>query len=279
MAVKTKGRPSLFSDTQLEEIKQVVSSDPENYGYHMWDGPTLSDYIKVKYNIEYGIRACQKLFHRFALRSIRPSRPRITKLATRLKKQQNMNENPDIIPAFQDEVHFQAKTSITRVWAPKGSEPKVMSKPGKNNIAYSGFVIPATGELYVTKPGWFNYESVIQSFHDFIRFNPAPEGKKYCIILDNAPWHKKAIRLIWKEAWDEYADIRGAMEYLLLPPYSPELNPIEQVWRKTRREKTHNRYFPSLSILTETPDEYFLAFVHPNEQLKSLCVFSCFQVV
>ncbi len=190
-----------------------------------------------------------------------------------------MSENPSITPVFQDEVHFQAQTSITRTWAPKGSEPKVMSKPGKNKIAYSGFVIPATGELYVTKPGWFNYESVIQSFRDFIKAHPVSNGKKYCIILDNAPWHKKAIRLIWKEELDEYADIRAAMEYLSLPPYSPDLNPIEQVWRKTRREKTHNRYFATLSTLTETLDEYFLGFAKPNEQLKSLCSFGCFQTI
>ncbi len=63
-----------------------------------------------------------------------------------------MSENPGIIPVFQDEVHFQAQTSIMRTWAPKGSRPKVMSKPGKNKIAYSGFVIPSTGELYVTNP-------------------------------------------------------------------------------------------------------------------------------
>ena len=57
-----------------------------------------------------------------------------------------MNADPDIIPVFQDEVHFQVQTSITRKWAPKGSKPKVMSKPGKSSIAYSGFVIPETGE-------------------------------------------------------------------------------------------------------------------------------------
>lgn len=162
------------------------------------------------------------------------------------------------------------------MWAVKGSEPKVMSKPGKNNVAYSGFVIPETGELVVTKPGWFNYETVISSLRDFISTKPCPEGKKYCIILDNAPWHKKAIRLIWKEAHEEYADIRTQLEYLSLPPYSPDLNPIEQVWRKTRREKTHNKYFGTLSKLTEVLDTYFKGFFMPNEQLKSLCSFSCF---
>ncbi len=72
MAVKQKGRPAALSDTQLEEIKEAVSNTPENYGYHVWDGPTLSDYIKTRYNIEYGTRACQKLFHRLGFSLIRP---------------------------------------------------------------------------------------------------------------------------------------------------------------------------------------------------------------
>ena len=199
------------------------------------------------------------------------------KLLRLLKKLTEINDNAEIIPVFQDEVHFQAQTTITRVWAKKGSEPKVMSKPGKNNAAYSGFVIPETGELVVTKPDWLNFETVIQSLRDFLLAKPCPDGKKYCVILDNAPWHKKAIRLIWKEELDEYADIREKMNYLSLPPYSPDLNPIEQIWRKTRREKTHNKYFALLSKLVEVLDDYFASFFIPNKLLKSLCSFSCFE--
>lgn len=151
-----------------------------------------------------------------------------------------------------------------------------MSKPGKDNIAYSGFVIPKTGELITLKPGWFNFTSVIQMLRDFLKARPCPEGKKYCIIMDNAPWHKKAIRLIWTEALEEYADIRESIIYMSLPPYSPDLNPIEQVWRITRKEKTHNRYFSSLPVLTETLDGYFEGFINPNEQLKTLCTFKWF---
>lgn len=151
-----------------------------------------------------------------------------------------------------------------------------MSKPGNNSLSYSGFLIPGTGALYVNNPSWFNYETTIDSFRDFIKQNPLSEGKKYLMILDNAPWHKKAIRLIWKEELEEYQDIRDSMEYLSMPPYSPDLNPIEQVWRITRREKTHNRYFPSLDVLAETLDEFFGSFSEGSEQLKSLCSFKCF---
>ena len=151
-----------------------------------------------------------------------------------------------------------------------------MSNPGNKSIAYSGYLIPETGELIVNKPGWFNYKSVIQSIREFLAVKPAPAGKKYCMILDNAPWHKKALRLIEKENLPEYEDIRKQVDFLSMPPYSPDLNPIEQVWRKTRREKTHNHYFSKLMDVITTLDGYFTRFFHPNDELKSLCNFACF---
>ena len=128
------------------------------------------------------------------------------------------NEDNSLEIVFQDEVHFQVQTSITRKWAMIGSEPKVMSKPGKQNVSYSGYLIPDTGELIVTKPSWFNYETVIESFREFIRTAPSFAGRKYCLVLDNAPWHRKAIRLIWTEKLEEYQDIRDAMTYITLLP-------------------------------------------------------------
>lgn len=153
-----------------------------------------------------------------------------------------------------------------------------MSKPGKQNVAYSGYLLPETGELIVTKPGWFNYETVIQSFRTFLTQSTLQEGKKYCMVLDNAPWHQKAIRLIWKEALPEYQDIRDKMVYINLPPYSPDLNPIEQVWRITRREMTHNRYYSSKEKLEAALDDYYAAFKMPNDKLANLCRFKCFHI-
>ena len=72
VAVKQKGRPSLLTDEQISEIKLAVNEDPENHGYHVWDGPALSDYIKSKYDVDYGVRACQKLLHKMGFSLIRP---------------------------------------------------------------------------------------------------------------------------------------------------------------------------------------------------------------
>lgn len=91
--------------------------------------------------------------------------------------------------------------------------------------------------------------------------------------MDNAPWHKKTFRLIETEKRPEYADIRENVTFVKLPPYSPDLNPIEQVWRITRRENTHNVFFATISILEDTVDSAFEPWAKPNNQLKSLCSF------
>ena len=170
-------------------------------------------------------------------------------------------------------MHFQVTTSVTRKWVVKGSEPKVKSAPSRKSVPYSGYNVPETGELIVSKPSWFNYETVIESFRHFLQTYHIADGKRVYLILDNAPWHKKAVRLIQTEALPEYQDIRNKMTLVFLPPYSPDLNPTEQIWRITRREITHNTYFANVQILEDTLDPYFAIYRHPNEKLVSLCSF------
>ena len=52
------------------------------------------------------------------------------------------------------------------------------------------------------------------------------------------------------------------------------INPIEQVWRKTRREATHNRYFKNKAELESKLDTYYGKFRAPNQELSSLCSFN-----
>ena len=113
-----------------------------------------------------------------------------------------------MILVYQDEVHFQIQTTVTAGWYKKGSAPTVKSFPGRFKTSYSGFVIPETGELFTAKPEKFNYETTIDSIRSFLVAHPVPEGKRYALVMDNAPWHKKTMRLVEVEALPEYEDIR-----------------------------------------------------------------------
>jgi len=58
---------------------------------------------------------------------------------------------------------------------------------------------------------------------------------------------------------------------LFLPPYSPELNPIERVWKLVRRLRLHNRYFPELSNIMDTVEELFGQWTKKAAVLHRLC--------
>lgn len=148
------------------------------------------------------------------------------------------------------------------------------SKPGKDKVSYSGFVIPSTGELFTDKPEWFDYETTIASIRSFLAAYPLAEGEKYYLVMDNASWHKKAKRLIKENEGGLYTDINDQVVFVYLPPYSPDLNPIEQVWRVTRRDAKNNKYFSGKAELEEELDDFYAVLATPNSYLRSLCSFS-----
>ncbi len=125
----------------------------------------------------------------------------------------------------------------------------------------------------MTKTGWFNYETVIDSIREFIENYKIDDGKKLHLIHDGTPWHRKAIRLIQDEKLPKYTDIRKKIVLEKLPPYGPDLNPTEQVWRITKREVTHNHYFKELSDLESRLDGFFFEYRSPNDKFYGLCNF------
>jgi len=66
------GRPPKLNSTQLAEIDIAIQSNPAEYGFKVWDGPSLSEHIKLKYGIEMSARSCQRLFHKLNFSQIRP---------------------------------------------------------------------------------------------------------------------------------------------------------------------------------------------------------------
>lgn len=69
---KQPGRPNKLSNEQKEKIKDAILLPPEDSGYTVWDGPTLSDYIRKTFGIDLGVRQCQRLFHKLGFSQIRP---------------------------------------------------------------------------------------------------------------------------------------------------------------------------------------------------------------
>ena len=147
------------------------------------------------------------------------------------------------------------------MWAPRGQQPPVLSPSCRDKVGFFGGLDLKTGKLLTREAPTFSAET----FGDFVRYLlQSTQGKIY-LIFDNARWHKaQALRELF------HAN-RNRIVRIFLPPYSPELNPVERVWRITRRQVTHNRYFDSNESLKTSLLATFSAWEKPNTTLKILC--------
>src|ERR1019366_8607571 len=89
--------------------------------------------------------------------------------------------------------------------------------------------------------------------------------RRMVLILDNARYHHARLLQPFLDAR------RGGVRLDFLPPYSPDLNPIERVWKLARKLATHNQYFPKLENLTAAVSQQMQAWKKPNPVLRRLC--------
>lgn len=66
------GRPPKLSAEQCTTIDSAIQSDPKDFGFKVWDGPSLSSYISSAFGVQLSVRQCQRLFHGLGYSCIRP---------------------------------------------------------------------------------------------------------------------------------------------------------------------------------------------------------------
>ena len=148
---------------------------------------------------------------------------------------------------------------------PEIKDPICLHAPTRKSISYFGAVRIRDGKLCASKPeGSFDAQTCWKFFRK-LRQVSARSGRRVVLIIDNARYHHANLHADWRREQEP--------DFVLqfLPPYSPELNPIERVWKLLRRLWLHNRFFDSLDELTEIVDAQFQVWNHPNPVLKRLC--------
>ena len=165
-----------------------------------------------------------------------------------------------------DEVHFQQHGSRCRMWvAPEIRDPVCRHAPTRKSISYFGAVRIRDGRLVVSKPeGRFDAQTC-WTFLRKLRRCSRHRGRRVFVIVDNARYHHAAMHAEWRRKQEP------EFVLLFLPPYSPQFNPIERVWKLLRKLWLHNRYFPTLDDLVVPVDLQFAAWARPNSVLRRLC--------
>jgi transposase len=165
-----------------------------------------------------------------------------------------------------DEVHFQQYGSRCRMWVPPETrDPVLLHHPTRRSVGYFGAVRLRDGKfLFRRETDKFNAVTC-WNFLRHLRAASSRSGRRVVVITDNAKYHHARLHRPWR---DEHADC-FALDYL--PAYSPELNPIERVWKLTRRRCLHNRYFGHLDDVVLAVESEFAHWIKPNDTLRRLC--------
>jgi len=161
---------------------------------------------------------------------------------------------------FEDETSFALWGSLSYTWSRKGQQPIVKTSGMRKSYKMFGMIDYFTGKLfYQGVEGKLNSDSYI----DFLRSVKTKTRKHLMIIHDNAKYHISA-------EVEEFLDEEPRITAYQLPPYSPDFNPIEKLWKKAKQLATHLIYFEDfdeLFIRVESTMDFFSRNV--DEVLKS----------
>lgn len=161
---------------------------------------------------------------------------------------------------FEDEARFGRINNLRHCWVPKGYVPVAARQMIREYIYVFSSVCPQTGELYSLILPTCNTETM-QLFLNGL----SDEYAHYRIILlmDKAGWHTSS-RL----------HIPENMSIWNLPPYSPELNPVELIWREVRKYYFNNQLFEDMDALEDKLVESLNDFSKDATAVKQLTNFN-----
>jgi len=165
-----------------------------------------------------------------------------------------------------DEVHFQQHGSRIRMWVPPETrDPILLHHPTRQSVGYFGAVRLRDGLLVVRQERDQFNAVTCQAFLDQLDAASRKRGRQVVVIADNARFHHAKLHQQWRDDHER----RFRLEFL--PPYSPDLNPIERVWKLTRRTCLHNQYFSTLAAVVQSVEAQFDRWAVPNDTLRRLC--------
>ena len=247
LIVKQPGAQKKLTDEQETELLCVISTQtPEEAGlgvFANWTAALACAFVKQKFGISYSSRGMLNLFDRLGLSYTRPTytldkadpkkQEQFRKTFETLKK---MLEGDITTILFEDESMIRDYQAIMKTWFPKGKQRIIPTYGKHEGVKLVGFLDYETGHVYVEEHKKYDAEVFLQFLKNVL--SQYPNGKTV-IILDNARIHHAKLL---KEFLDKNKD---CLEFVYLPPYSPNLNKIEELWGWLKDSVINNVFFHS----------------------------------
>lgn len=159
---------------------------------------------------------------------------------------------------FGDEARVGQQNTLTRLWAPQGSRPTALKDLRFASAYIFGAVCPAENKgaaiiMPVCNTDAMNIHLQEISLH-------VAEGAHAVLIMDGAAWHKSD-NLIFPDN----------ITPIILPAYSPELNPAECIWHYMRSHWLSSRIFEDVNDVIDACVDAWRRFIENPELIGSVC--------
>ena len=138
---------------------------------------------------------------------------------------------------FQDEARFGRIADIRRCWCPKPLRPLCQAMLTQEYTYAYAAVSVLDGELDTLILPRVNGACMQLFLDEVARRHP---DDHIVMVLDGAGWHQNSS-----------LKLPDNLSLVPLPPYSPELNPVEHLWDELREKAFHNRVFQSIDALED----------------------------
>lgn len=156
---------------------------------------------------------------------------------------------------FFDESRFGTHSKVGHGWFKTGIRTPIKVKLGYKNFYLYSAASPKTGKEFTLLLPNVNIQCMNIFLSEFAKTN---KDQKIVIIMDGAGWHQSN-KLI----------IPDNIRIIILPPYSPELNPIEKLWQYIKERTIKNKIYKTLPQLERVVCK-FVSSLNP-EIIKSIC--------
>lgn len=232
-------------------------------------GVDVKRILAEEFGVIRSLPAVYNLLHRLGYSCLRP-RPRHCKsdpeaqkefqeqLPQRLEEISKAHPGKRLTIYFQDEARFGQQGTTTTVWAKKGSRPTAVRQTEYQYLWVLGVVSPQTGHAEGLLSPRLNTDVVNVFLRDFSKTLAADE--QAVMIWDGAGFHTSK-KLVVPEN----------ITLIKLPPYSPELNPIENLWHYLKSHFWSNQVYADYESLEQAAMEAWRTAVLSPELMKTVC--------
>jgi transposase len=244
------GRPAKLTPTQKSRLRALITAGPEAAGFATgcWTSGLLQTLIEQQFGVLYNLHYVVELVHnlgfsyqraRFVSDHLDEAR-RQAWLATTWPQIAQTALAQDALLLFADEASFAQWGSLGYTWAPVGQPPVVRTSGKRKGYKVFGLLEYFSGRLFYQGQ---TARFTAATYCAFLEQVLAQTDQRVIIVQDGARYHTAAETRRW------LADHAERVITYQLPPYSPDYNPIEHLWRALKRDKTHNRYFATFATL------------------------------